>query len=336
MTADQLLQKTKEHFPQLEHSLLVPIYEGGSDRQFYRCTDISGASLIVIHYSTEKEENRYYGDHALFLKKQGISVPAVLGHNATERLLWLQDLGEKTLWSIRDAPWEVRRPWYELALMEAARLHRLSFHQIKKQGVLLQPPFDVDLYAWEQDYFFEYALGSLFNVDLKKRERLAASAPLQSLSRYLAELPRQLVHRDLQSQNILLFESRVWFIDFQGMRAGLAPYDLASLLYDPYVTLTSSEQKELLDFYQQEMKKHHFSFPFDIEKVFWHCAIQRLMQALGCYGYLGLHRGKPHFLKHVPSALKGLLHALTQLDLEDHLNELADLLATTQQLKFKV
>ena len=41
-----------------------------------------------------------------------------------------------------------------------------------------------------------------------------------------------------------------YLIDFQGMRPGLAEYDLASLLYDPYVHLTGFERAELLEFYR--------------------------------------------------------------------------------------
>lgn len=331
MDPDQLFKKTTERFPQFRTASLVPIYEGGSDRHFYRCKNESGASVIVIHYTKEKAENSVYADHALFLKSQYLSVPEVMAHSAQECLLWLQDLGEKNLWSSREAPWEIRRPLYELTLIEAARLHRIPPARAIENGLTLQPEFDNTLYRWEQDYFFEYALGSLFKIDQKKRNYLAASSSFQSLSNQLVALPRQLIHRDLQSQNVLLFKEQIWLIDFQGMRAGLACYDLASLLCDPYVTLTNAEQKELLYFYQQEMKKHHFSFSFDLEKTFWQCAVQRLMQALGCYGFLGLHRGKSHFLQHVPSALNGLRNALAHLPPEDDLKELSDLLA---ELKF--
>jgi aminoglycoside/choline kinase family phosphotransferase len=36
------------------------------------------------------------------------------------------------------------------------------------------------------------------------------------------------------------------------------------------------------------------------------CALQRLMQALGAYGFLGLVRGHKHFLQHIPRALASL------------------------------
>ena len=37
-----------------------------------------------------------------------------------------------------------------------------------------------------------------------------------------------------------------FFIDFQGMRPGLAEYDLASLLFDPYVRLSPAEREAVL------------------------------------------------------------------------------------------
>ena len=65
----------------------------------------------------------------------------------------------------------------------------------------------------------------------------------------LGDLPRVLVHRDFQSQNIIVRNGQAHLIDFQGMRPGLAEYDLASLLYDPYVTLSADERTQLLEYY---------------------------------------------------------------------------------------
>ena len=44
------------------------------------------------------------------------------------------------------------------------------------------------------------------------------------------------------------------------------------------------------------------------------CAAQRLMQALGAYGNLGLNRGHPHFLKYIPIALPLLREVLGELE----------------------
>jgi aminoglycoside/choline kinase family phosphotransferase len=95
------------------------------------------------------------------------------------------------------------------------------------------------------------------------------------------------VHRDFQSQNIIIRQGQAYLIDFQGMRPGLAEYDLASLLYDPYVQLSAAERAELLEFYRGEAEIIDPAY----EEKFRLCAMQRLMQALGAYGYLGETKG---------------------------------------------
>ena len=41
--------------------------------------------------------------------------------------------------------------------------------------------------------------------------------------------------------------------------------------------------------------------------------MQRLMQALGAYGFLGLVKGHKHFLEHVPAAMKSLRSVLAKI-----------------------
>src|SRR5262249_13219008 len=97
-----------------------------------------------------------------------------------------------------------------------------------------------------------------------------------------------------------------YLIDFQGMRPGLAEYDLASLLYDPYVDLPETERGELTAYYRARQLENGIAINGEFDLKFRLCAMQRLMQALGAYGFLGLMKGHKHFLKHVPAALKSL------------------------------
>jgi len=43
------------------------------------------------------------------------------------------------------------------------------------------------------------------------------------------------MHRDFQSKNLMIKNEQIFVIDFQGARLGPPSYDLASLLFDPYV-----------------------------------------------------------------------------------------------------
>ena len=78
LSPDQLLKKTTARFPSFAGASMHFIDEGGSDRQFYRFKAPLGERLILVHYNTEKAENKYYAEHAGFLKAHSIHVPAVM------------------------------------------------------------------------------------------------------------------------------------------------------------------------------------------------------------------------------------------------------------------
>jgi aminoglycoside/choline kinase family phosphotransferase len=204
----------------------------------------------------------------------------------------------------------VRRAYYESALEEIAKLHRVSVTDSAEIRRDLPAQFDSALYLWEQHYFFEHCLGRHFSVAPNELQRLAELPALSKIAERLAGFPRVLVHRDFQSQNIILRDGQAYLIDFQGMRPGLAEYDLASLLHDPYVRLTNSERAELLDFYRATGEVNDAEF---LEKVRL-CAMQRLMQALGAYGFLGLVKGHKDFLQHIPKAVRSLRDVVAKID----------------------
>ncbi|MFI0347785.1 MAG: aminoglycoside phosphotransferase family protein [Chthoniobacterales bacterium] len=327
MSLDLLLKKTKKILPQFSEVSITPINTGGSDRKFYRLTTPQKKSLVLVLYSHLKEENKYYASHAAFLKSHCLNVPEVIAHAPEDGLLWLQDLGETDLWNQREKSWTEQRPLYESTLTQIARFHRIPIDAPEKAGSILQKEFDAELYQWEQDYFLEHGLGGLFNIDQKTRNNLAANSSLKNLARSLAALPRQLIHRDLQSQNVMLHEGKTWLIDFQGLRLGLAAYDLASLLYDPYVTLSEEERDGLLHFYEAEMNSYGLALPSHFKKIFFSCAAQRLMQAIGAYGFISNHTGKTHYRAYAAPALTRLREVLQKLEPEHRAWELEELLA---------
>ena len=173
------------------------------------------------------------------------------------------------------------------------------------------------------ELFFENCLGRYFKIDQAKLAPLTALPALQKIAEHLASFPRVLVHRDFQSQNIIIRNTQAYLIDFQGMRPGLAEYDLASLLYDPYVDLPQPDCIELVRYYRERQFENGIAIDGDFELKLRLCAMQRLMQALGAYGYLGLVKGHEHFLKHIPAALNSLQRIVEEID---GLGDLAEML----------
>jgi len=190
----------------------------------------------------------------------------------------------------------------------------------------LPAEFNAALYRWEQRYFFNNCLGRYFKVSESTRKELAALPSFREIAKHLASLPRVLVHRDFQSQNIIIQNGQANLIDFQGMRPGLAEYDLASLLFDPYVGLSGAERSELISYYRQKQTDNGRTIDGQFDDTLRLCAMQRLMQALGAYGFLGLVKGNKNFLEYIPRAVRSLRDTVAKIDgLEPFASFLANL-----------
>ena len=316
------------HFPELDGAKLEiePLEKGGSDRKFYRIHSDGKRPIIFVQYGRQRDENKHYVEIGEFLSSAGVRVPRMYHHESSQGRIWMEDLGATDLWTFRNEPWQRRRPLYESTLEEVARLHnamaRLSSHP---KALSLQPGFDERLYVWEQEYFFAHCLQGHFGVGEESIAR--CKAKLLAIAQELSSIPRMLVHRDFQSQNVVILNEKPCLIDFQGMRAGLPQYDLASLLLDPYVNLSIDEQQHLLEFYRRIASDHpSISNPHAFTRIYDLCAAQRLMQALGAYGFLGHQRQRDDFLVHIPVAMPRLLSVLARIP------ELAQLATIIQDL----
>lgn len=316
MLSDAVIAQTRARFPDLAtedfHVSLVD--KGGSGRKFYRIQAADGPSMIAVKYQPDKEENRHYADIADYLDRSTVNVPHIFLHDHDEGLIWMQDLGTRDLWSFRDEPWEVRGPLYERALRQVFLLHTSATEQWDGRHPRFEIEFNEQLYLWEQNYFLEHCLGGVFGLSESDAAHAIDAPAVRALATRLAAEPRVLVHRDFQSQNVIIHGGEAWLIDFQGMRPGLAQYDLASLLYDPYVTLTGAERARLIAFYKNLLTQRGTPAGPAFDDLFHMCAAQRLMQALGAYGFLGLRREKPEFLRHIPAARASLREVAGRVD----------------------
>ena len=175
--------------------------------------------------------------------------------------------------------------------------------------------FDAALYRWEQNYFFQELSRRFF---WRGRDTNCRSWPIcRRCTRWRnvsESRPRVMVHRDFQSQNIIIRNAQAHLIDFQGMRPGLAEYDLASLLFDPYVVFSPPEREELLTMYEEMREAALLPVSPQFREIFRSCGIQRLMQALGFYGFAGTVKGNKAFLGYVPAAMTSLRSLIGEVD----------------------
>ena len=283
-----------------------PINKGGSDRSYARLGCAGAPALVFMAYTDARPDNDAFLAVSEFLAEQDVNVPKIVAKDLGRRFLWIEDLGADDLWAHREDDWTLRRELYRKALVEVAKIHGLESASID-----LQPPFDEALYFWEQEYFVKQYLRRFSEAPVATIDALLEGDELRGLRDGLAAMPRRLVHRDFQSENVMVRDGEVFLIDYQGLRLGRPEYDVASLVYDPYVEMAEPERGELLRLYF-ELAEVGGDYGAWLD-VFYQCAAQRLMQALGAYGKLGIGDGKEEFLKHIPVARERLMGVLGRL-----------------------
>ena len=276
------------------------VAKGASTRAFYRFSK-GGEKLVGCFYSDLLRENFLYAPIAEFLCGCGVPVPKILFHDAHKKIIVMEDAGAR---DIGELPPEERQGAYFAALRAAKILHTKASEKFAANPIELCPPFDADLYRWEQDYFYRECAQGVFGINIPRPD-----SDFEVLTRRLLDFPRRLLFRDFQSQNIMVSEGGdIRVIDFQGMRLGNPFYDVASLLFDPYVEKLGGEfvddaLGEYLDFLPDA------SFPSFAEsrEMLNFAGVERLLQALGAYGFLSAKKGKTEYVKYFAPAAANLL-----------------------------
>jgi len=274
----------------------------GSDRVYSRLFLKSGETLILCVYGEERSENNAFAEAADLFADIGLNVPAVKSHHLTDRWVLQEDLGDMSLFSaLSEKGLEASLLLYRQTIRNAAILHEKGLHRAQEKGFQPQPPFDQSLLRWESQYFLEYLGRQYLKTELLDAE---IEKDLDRIRRRLLAQSEVLLHRDLQSQNVMVHLKNAVLIDFQGARKGPALYDVVSLLEDPYVELPERMKRELLTLYCEERTPNP---AWELEDPdYLATASQRLMQTLGAYAFLTLFKERVEFEKFIPRALSRL------------------------------
>lgn len=276
------------------------VAKGASTRAFYRFSK-GGEKLVGCFYSDLPRENFLYAPIAEFLYSCGVPVPKILFHDAQKRIIVMEDAGARDIGELQLAE---RRGAYFAALRAAKILHTKASEKFSANPIELCPSFDADLYRWEQDYFYRECAQGVFGINIPRPD-----SDFEVLTRRLLDFPRRLLFRDFQSQNVMVSEGGdIRVIDFQGMRLGNPFYDVASLLFDPYVEKLGGEFiDEALGEYLNFLPDASFPGFAESQEMLNFAGVERLLQALGAYGFLSAKKGKTGYAKYFAPAAANLL-----------------------------
>jgi aminoglycoside/choline kinase family phosphotransferase/dTDP-glucose pyrophosphorylase len=280
----------------------------GSDRRFWRLASDTWSAVAMVSPPGDDEFSRFISV-GKFLGRLDLGAPTLLSESESEKTVLMEDVGQESLYSL------VRANGFGSGKVGAAYLSTVD-RLLEIQGATARARagcpsavdrrLDYDALRWETGYFRDRFLVGHLGLDPADLEPL--DDDFHNLATTVSAQPLVLMHRDFQSQNLLTSGGRIRLVDFQGMRLGPLGYDLASLIHDPYVVMPGPLRSELVERFAAGVGNGVKMA--DVRVMVQAAGLQRVMQALGAYGYLGNVKGKRDFLKYISpglAVLRGLL-----------------------------
>jgi aminoglycoside/choline kinase family phosphotransferase len=240
------------------------------------------------------------------MREVPLPVPKLLHHSNALGIIAQQDLGDVTLQAhLGAATADEHAALYRQAVLFIARLQQRGQELASADYPPYKVAFDTDKLSWELEFFYKYFIRQYRGASPGLAVQQALSEEWSRIVEELADEPRVLCHRDYHSRNLMLHDGNLYIIDFQDARMGPDTYDLASLLRDSYVDLTSSQVDELIAYFVVLTRggggsadvSSEFRRRFDV------MALQRNLKALGTFGYQTVTRGNPVYIQYIPRTL---------------------------------
>jgi len=277
---------------------------GGSDRKYYRARNEEGTHVLMLCNGDDPDYERHL-EYTRFFMKQGVPVPQLISADPENMRAIFEDAGELSLYSYMKCPRTVEETEkiYRKAIDAVLMIHTINEKDLSECVLLKERVFDHKYFRWETDYFVERFVKGLWGISIDNSAGLEKE--LDALAAKADSMPKNVIHRDLQSQNIMVMKDEMRLIDFQGARMGPPAYDIASILWDPYHCLDDTLRDRLITYYIERMMIETAGFNrASLRDSLVTCRLQRHMQALGAYGFLSRVKGKKYFLKYVPEGLR--------------------------------
>ena len=187
-----------------------------SDRKYYRIKAKNISYVLTDNFDkTDQSANFLYASK--ILKNSSVNVPEVLAFSEDLRFVLLQDLGDESL--------DINDEYNDEKILEMA-LEQLSKIYFSDQDVLKSVTKESLLL--QTNSFMDFC-----------REKKCSNDEIKSLENLRNELVHNLLnqqfipsHNDFERRNLMMFEGKLFVIDFQDLNMGPIGIDLASIMYE--------------------------------------------------------------------------------------------------------
>ena len=286
-------------------------------REYYRCLTGDGHSCVLAAYPESFDEGSFsYREVYDLFREIGVSVPEIIAMDGALGFVLQEDLGDVWLQhKIQRASDDHRLHLLRAAVDVMLRIQDEGSEAIEPGCIAYGLAFDEEKLCGELKFFRKHFLGRLRLNEFADEDRLLEE--FGRLARELSDLPRVLCHRDFHVRNLMVRDEELFLIDFQDARWGPASYDLASLLKDS-LQLSRGAEESLIEYYLSEIARSRLASVVDTAKEvflrqFHLMCIQRLLKALGTYGYQITVRNNQIYQKYIPGTLGRVMSSLRRI-----------------------
>ena len=309
-----------------------PITGDGSDRLWFRAVHGKRSLVISDHgicmdQSDNLSQLKAFVSIGTHLASKNICVPQILGYDALSGQVALEDLGNIHLATLVN---QSQNPTQIVDLYKNVIDHLIEFSQAGVQN------FDTNWTCQTATYSKELILEKecAYFITAFIQDYLGKNCSFESYAQEFGIIADNalkyahngLMHRDMQSKNIMVHDEKIYFIDFQSARIGPLQYDLASLLIDPYVKLPQIVQEEMLTYTMIRLEIDSTIKQDEFKECYQYCCLTRNLQFLGAFAFLSRVKGKKSFESYIPHAVVSLKSTLRGMDRFPALSKLVNTL----------
>ena len=236
-----------------------------SDRKYYRIKANNISYVLTDNFDkTDQSANFLYASK--ILKNSSVNVPEVLAFSEDLRFVLLQDLGDESL--------DINDEYNDEKILEMA-LEQLSKIYFSDQDVLKSVTKESLLL--QTNSFMDFC-----------REKKCSNDEIKSLENLRNELVHNLLnqqfipsHNDFERRNLMMFEGKLFVIDFQDLNMGPIGIDLASIMYEHSYEYPKALIDNLLEKHLKDNGLNASSA--ELKDMIMHALAHRSMRVVGTF-----------------------------------------------------
>ena len=279
---------------------LKKISGDASFRVFYRLQKGKNTSIIVQARKEKFKNLITYSVVNNILTKNKIYAPKLIQNYYENNIIEITDLGRKSFYDVVIKKKNKLNNYKDLIKL-IIKLQNIKLKQTYRFG-----KFKINFETYtlknlhkESDLFFDWYLKYSPKKSKIKKIKNILKKELNNIYKKIYFTNNVFVHRDFHASNIMVYKNNFGLIDSQDAILGNPLYDVASLIDDVRIKLSSHIQEKLFNYYfrNSKLKKEKYE---NLKNDFEILSVQRNLKILGIFVRLYKRDGKSNYLKYLP------------------------------------